>query len=101
MGSDSSSESKQLPTSINDDEVSFPPSISDEESPSHSVSAEYESPTAPYEALRIGSDSDGRCSEDMDDLRLPVSQGADDEGINVFDDAKEPDDMWVEFEETR
>ena len=36
VGSESSTESKQLPPSINDDEVSLPPSISDEESPPHS-----------------------------------------------------------------
>ena len=66
MGSDSTSESEQLPTSNNHAEVSIPPTVSDEESPSHgelplstrTENEEYGSPTEPYEALRIASDSD-------------------------------------------
>ena len=94
MGSDSSSESKQLPTSINDDEVSFPPSISDEESPPHSelpLSIHTENAEDCKEDNSMGSDSDCSCSEDVNGLTFPASQGTDDESMNGFDDANDPE----------
>ena len=80
VGSESSTESKQLPPTINDDEVSLPPSISDEESPHSELplsirteNAEYGNEDVPIEDDRadnsIGSDSDCRCSEDMKHLK--------------------------------
>ena len=102
VGSMSSNKSMQLPRCTGDHES---PTNSELPLSIHTENAEDCNEDVPIEDDRednsMGSDSDCSCSEDVNGLTFPASQGTDDEGMNGFDDANEPDDMWVEFEETR
>ena len=109
VGSMSSNKSMQLPPIISDDEVSLqlPPHISDDEVSLQlpRCTGDHESPTNSELPLSIhtenaedckednsmGSDSDCSCSEDVNGLTFPASQGTDDEGMNGFDDANDPE----------
>ena len=100
----------QLPSSISDDEMSrqLPPCTGDHESPInselplsvHTNKADTYNEGSPIEDCRddnsIGSDSDFPCSQEIDGLNFAASLGTDDEGMNGFDDANDPDDLWVD-----